>query len=148
MFLNLLSDQEYTIETNYDVSEGVISQGEANTLTSRSPEETPIKRSELIALNPNYDYAIWITSAIILPVDGDAVNLTGSFVDDNIVTKTNVSGAVVLNNRNCIYAGHQSRSSASMGDTVNFGSFKINVKTQNAPNTQYRLHLPKNWLMT
>lgn len=99
-------------------------------------------------MNSKYDYVIWITSAIVLPVDGEAVNITGSFTDENIRTKTNVSGAVILNNRNCIYAGYQPRSSASTGNTVNFGDFKINVKTQNAPNTQYRLHLPKNWFTT
>lgn len=145
VFLNLFSDQKYTIETNYDVSEAVMDQGEANTLASLSPEKTPRTRSELIALNPKYDYAIWVTSVMVLPVDGEAVNIIGSFTDDNIVTKTNVKGAVILNRRNCIYAWHQSRGSASTGESVNFGGFKINVKTQNAPNTQYRLHLPKNW---
>ena len=82
-----------------------------------------------------------------MPVDGDTINITGSFTDKGVQTATNVvNQTVILNKSNCIYAGNKKRSAGSTGNIINIGSFKINVKTQDTSNMEYRLHIPIDWL--
>ena len=148
IFLNLISDREYVITANNSIKPILLRRDTSN-LTSKLPENTPRKRSELIALNSKFDYAVWVLSAFEMPVDGNAINITGSFTHKNAETATNVvNQTVILNKSNCIYAGRQSRSSASTGNVINIGSFKINVKTQDTSNIEYRLHIPIDWLTT
>lgn len=84
-----------------------------------------------------------------MPVDGDTINITGSFTDEGVQTATNVvNQTVILNKSNCIYAGNTKRSAGSTGNIINIGSFKINIKTQDTSNMEYRLHIPIDWLTT
>lgn len=134
-------DTEYTITTKNSFK--VLDRANATALTSKAPASTPRTRSELMKLNVLYDKTFWVLGDI-----DDFVRPTGSFLDRQITTATNLSSGtnVNLSTSNCIYTYHQKRSGTGTPPTDS--SFKINVATVNGIIGQYRLHLPIDWLTT